>query len=419
MASSVSNGVDRQALEKVRQLIDEADAIVIGAGAGLSAAGGLTYSGPRFEDNFKPFIAKYGMRDMYSAGFYPFQTEEEKWAYWSRHILINRFDAPVGKPYTDLLSILKAVGGGGEEVDAQEGKGQEKGRREKSKEFFVITTNVDAQFERAGFPTDRLFATQGDYGKFQCARGCHDTLYSNEAVVRLMVMHQQDCQLVGISTNESDELAKVAESAAAFTSSTAADVGAADAVSALLTALPSSLVPQCPRCKGRMANHLRIDGSFVENSDWHVASDRYERFLRRHLVDYIERQQFNADNGSTGRRVGNDESDAKEEEEGESNSPKPHTILFLELGVGMNTPNIIKIPFMQMVAKAASSLPSSSPSSSSSSSLAQWRKAAVRADLVTLNLEAFQVPSVIRDHTIAIVGDIGLALADLAAPPTE
>ncbi len=228
---------------RVRSLLRDADAVVIGAGAGLSTAAGIEYSGPRFTENFRDFIERYGMTDMYTAGFYPFRTEEEKWAYWSRHIRLNRYDVPVGEPYRQLLSLVQ------------------------NKPYFVITTNVDAQFYRAGFDPQRIWAVQGDYGKLQCAHGCHDRLYDNHDLVLRMCEQQEDCRI------------------------------------------PSDLVPRCPRCGERMDVNIRKDMYFVEDAQWVEERARYQAFL--------------------------------EEMKGKK-------IVLLELGVGYNTPTIIRFPFEQM-----------------------------------------------------------------------
>ena len=204
-------------IEKLRKTLREADAVVVGAGAGLSTAAGFTYSGERFQQHFADFINKYGFTDMYSAGFYPFPTEEEKWAYWSRHIYYNRY-VPAPKPvYDNLLKLLK------------------------DKDYFVITTNVDHQFQKAGFDKQRLFYTQGDYGLFQCAKPCHQKTYDNEEGVKRMIAEQMDMRI------------------------------------------PSELVPKCPVCGGLMAMNLRSDETFVEDEGWHAASERYADFIRRHL----------------------------------------------------------------------------------------------------------------------------------------
>ena len=204
-------------IEKLRKTLREADAVVVGAGAGLSTAAGFTYSGERFQQHFADFIRQYGFTDMYSAGFYPFPTEEEKWAYWSRHIYYNRY-VPAPKPvYDNLLKLLK------------------------DKDHFVITTNVDHQFQKAGFDKKRLFYTQGDYGLFQCAKPCHPKTYDNEDVIKRMIAEQMDMRI------------------------------------------PSELVPKCPVCGGPMAMNLRSDETFVEDEGWHTASERYADFIRRHL----------------------------------------------------------------------------------------------------------------------------------------
>ena len=203
-------------LARLRQELDRADAVVIGAGAGLSASAGFTYSGERFEKYFGDFIEKYGFRDMYSGGFYPFETLEEHWAYWSRYIYINRYlDAP--KPvYSILLKLVQ------------------------DRDYFVLTTNVDHCFQKAGFDKHRLFYTQGDYGLWQCSKPCHSKTYDNEAAVRAMLAQQNSMKIPGES------------------------------------------VPHCPVCGAPMSMNLRADGSFVEDSGWHKAARRYEEFLRRH-----------------------------------------------------------------------------------------------------------------------------------------
>ena len=220
--------------------------MVIGAGSGLSTAAGFTYNGERFEKYFSDFATKYGIKDMYSGGFYPFPTQEEFWAYWSRYIFINRYqDAP--KPvYEDLLKLIQ------------------------DKDYFVITTNVDHCFQKAGFDKKRLFYTQGDYGLFQCSEPCCQETFNNEAVIREMVKRQKDMKV------------------------------------------PTELLPVCPHCGKPLTMNLRSDNKFVEDKGWHRAAERYGNFLRTR--------------------------------EGQK-------ILFLELGVGYNTPIIIKYPFWQMTAK--------------------------------------------------------------------
>ena len=203
-------------IQKLHQAMQSADAVVVGAGAGLSTSAGFTYSGERFEQHFTDFIGKYGFTDMYSAGFYPFPTEEEHWAYWSRHIYYNRY-VPAPRPvYDNLLKLLK------------------------DKDYFVITTNVDHQFQKAGFDKKRLFYTQGDYGLFQCAKLCHQKTYDNEEMVKRMIAKQMDMRI------------------------------------------PSELIPRCPVCGGPMKVNLRSDETFVEDEGWHAASERYTEFIQRH-----------------------------------------------------------------------------------------------------------------------------------------
>ena len=231
--------------EKLKAALDKADAVIIGAGAGLSTSAGFTYDGERFHRYFADFEAKYGFHDMYSGGFYPYETPEEYWAYWSRYILVNRYtDAP--KPvYGNLLRLVR------------------------DKDYFVITTNVDHCFQKAGFDKKRLFYTQGDYGLFQCSEPCCQETWDNESVIRRMVAEQKDMKI------------------------------------------PSGLVPHCPRCGKPLTMNLRADDRFVEDEGWHAAAERYASFLCTR----------------DGQRI-----------------------LFLELGVGYNTPVIIKYPFWRMTA---------------------------------------------------------------------
>ena len=257
------NPAPHASAEQLRQALDERDTVLIGAGAGLSAAAGFTYSGERFNRYFSDFAAKYGFRDMYAGGFCPFQSPEEKWAYWSRYIYINRYiDAP--EPvYTDLLRILK------------------------NKDCFVLTTNVDHQFQQAGFDKQRLFYTQGDYGLFQCSRPCHAKTYDNREIIRQMVEAQGFVIAEnGVLTLPDGIIPKMA--------------------------VPSELVPHCPRCGLPMSMNLRADGTFVEDRGWQEAAQRYDAFIGKH---------------------------------------KNAGILFWELGVGWNTPGIIKYPFWQMTQK--------------------------------------------------------------------
>ena len=230
-------------IDRLKHALDQADAVIVGAVAGLSASAGFSYSGERFNRYFSDFAAKYGFSDMYTGGFYPYPTQEEFWAYWSRYILINRYqDAP--KPvYENLRRLVQG------------------------RDYFVITTNVDHCFQKAGFDKRRLFYTQGDYGLFQCSQPCCHETWDNEAIVREMVRRQADMRV------------------------------------------PTDLITTCPHCGRPAAMNLRADDTFVEDDGWHAAAERYDHFLRT--------------------RMG-------------------QKILFLELGVGYNTPVIIKYPFWQM-----------------------------------------------------------------------
>lgn len=256
-----STGDYSDKITELKEKISGADTIVIGAGSGLSTSAGFEYSEERFRQYFSDFEEKYGFHDMYSGGFYPYETLEEYWAYWSRYIYINRYmDAP--KPvYDRLLELVK------------------------DKDYFVITTNVDHCFQKAGFDKKRLFYTQGDYGLFQCSEPCCQETYDNEEEVGKMVLAQ------GYEIGEDGSLVSERR---------------------LQRTIPSELVPVCPHCGRPLTMNLRADATFVEDEGWHRAAERYENFLRTRK------------------------------------NPK---ILFLELGVGYNTPGIIKYPFWQMTAK--------------------------------------------------------------------
>ena len=271
-------------IERLKATLQDCDAVVIGAGAGLSTSAGFVSTGERFEKYFSDFAAKYGIKDMYSGGFYPFAMPEEHWSYWSRYIYINRYmDAP--KPvYDDLLKLVS------------------------DKDYFVITTNVDHCFQKAGFDKKRLFYTQGDYGLWQCSRPCHQKTYDNEAAVRKMFTQQRDLRV------------------------------------------PSDLVPHCPVCGAPMSMNLRVDDTFVEDAGWHAAAGRYEAFLRSHQGQHL---------------------------------------LFLELGVGGNTPVIIKYPFWQMTYDNP------------------------KAQYVCLNFGESIVPKEIQNRSICISEDIGKVLSEI------
>lgn len=217
---------------KLQEALQQAEAVIIGAGAGLSTSAGFTYDGERFQRYFSDFEAKYGFHDMYSGGFYPFETLEEHWAYWSRFIFLNRYSDPPKPVYQKLLQLVK------------------------DKDYFVLTTNVDHCFQKAGFDKHRLFYTQGDYGLWQCGKPCHHKTYDNQEVVRRMVEAQ------GFRvTAQGLEL----------------PAGAAPRM-----AVPDDLVPHCPRCGEPMSMNLRADDTFVEDEGWHQAAQRYSDFLRRH-----------------------------------------------------------------------------------------------------------------------------------------
>lgn len=280
--------VDRDSLDmklsKAASFIKEADSVLIGAGAGLSSAAGLTYSGERFQKLFPDFIEKYGLEDMYSSSFYPFRTEEEKWAYWSRHVTVNRIDPPALPVYEELRKLA-------------------------GDNSFVLTTNVDHQFYKAGFPSGRIFATQGDYGLIQCAHACHEKTYDDVKLFQQMEQAVKDCRV------------------------------------------PKYMVPKCPVCGGPMEINIRKDQYFVEDDDWHRATEAYAGFIEE----------------NRGRKV-----------------------VMLELGVGFNTPMIIRFPFDHMLKK-----------------LENWT-------LVRLNLNQAFIPESLHEKAVGIDGDIATTLAELA-----
>ncbi len=284
MSITKSTGTYSDNVNRLREILNKADAVIIGAGAGLSTSAGFTYSGERFEQYFSDFADKYGFQDMYTGGFYPFPTPEEFWAYWSRFITINRYmDAP--KPvYQEIFELVKG------------------------KDYFVITTNVDHCFQTAGFDKKRLFYTQGDYGLFQCSEPCRQETFDNEEIIRKMIERQNDMRI------------------------------------------PSELLPKCPHCGKPITMNLRADDKFVENVGWHRAAKRYESFLRT-------REKLR--------------------------------ILFLELGVGYNTPGIIKYPFWRMTAQ---------------------NKAAT---YVCINKGQAVCPSDIAERSICIDEDIAQVIKDL------
>ena len=271
-------------IERLKDELKSADVIVVGAGAGLSTSAGFVYTGERFRKYFSDFEEKYGFHDMYSGAFCQYDTPEEHWAYWSRFITVNRYmDAP--KPvYKEIFELVK------------------------DKDYFVITTNVDHCFHKAGFDKKRLFYTQGDYGLFQCSAPCCQETFDNGDIIRQMMEQQKDMRI------------------------------------------PSELLPVCPHCGKPVTMNLRSDNRFVEDEGWHEAAKRYENFLRTR---------------------GN------------------LRILFLELGVGYNTPGIIKYPFWQQTAMNP------------------------KAIYACINYGEAVCPDEIRQRSICINEDIGKVLKDL------
>ena len=271
-------------LDKLKNLINDADAIVIGAGAGLSTAAGFTYGGKRFHENFHDFEAKYNFHDMYSGGFYPYETLEEFWAYWSRYVFLNRYSNPPEPTYSLLFNLVK------------------------DKNYFVVTTNVDHCFQKAGFDKNRLFYTQGDYGLFQCSVPCRKKTYDNEEVIKKMYDEQRNMRI------------------------------------------PSAFVPKCPVCGKPMTMNLRTDDKFVEDDGWKEACKRYEKFIAAN---------------------------------------KRKKVLYLELGVGMNTPVIIKYPFWRLTAQNEN------------------------ANYVCVNKDAAYIPDEIKNRSLGFAEDIADVISDL------
>lgn len=271
-------------IERLKEELKSADAVLIGAGAGLSASAGYTYDGERFERHFADFKIEYGIQDMYSGGFYPFETLEEYWAWWSRHIYYNRYDQPENPVFQDLLKLVR------------------------DKDYFVLTTNVDHLFQINGFDKKRLFYTQGDYGLWQCSKACHQKTYDNEEAVRKMIAEQRDMKI------------------------------------------PAERIPYCPVCGVPMTMNLRCDHFFVQDQGWYAANSRYKDFLRKQEGAHI---------------------------------------LYLELGVGGNTPIIIKYPFWRMTHQNP------------------------RAVYACINLSEAYCPREIQEQALCIKGDIGRCLAKL------
>lgn len=288
-------------LKETAEILKCAGSVMIGAGAGLSVSAGFIYTGERFNKYFHDFSLKYGFNDMYSGGFYPYETLEEYWAYWSRYIYINRYTAAPKPVYNMLYDIIK------------------------DKDYFVLTTNVDHCFQKAGFDKERLFYTQGDYGLIQCSKPCHKSVYDNENIIKKMVKAQ------GYIIKENSELTLP------------------EGITPKMS-VPSELIPRCPICNRPMTMNLRADASFAEDEGWHKASNRYGGFLEKHKDDKA---------------------------------------VYLELGVGSNTPGIIKYPFWQLVYNNPKSV------------------------YVCLNYGEASAPDEIKDRAILFNNDIGEILEEL------
>ena len=298
---SSGKGSREERIELLKNEIQKADAVVIGAGAGLSTSAGFTYSEERFEKYFSDFIKEYGIRDMYSGGFYPFPNDEIRWAWWTRHIYFNRYVKASKPVYDELFSRLK------------------------DKDYFVITTNVDHQFQNAGFDKKRLLYTQGDYGLFQSVNPQIQKTYDNEE----WVMKAMEAQ--GFVKDENGVFS-IPESGE------------------ILMRIPVELIPKCPDDGSDMTTNLRVDSSFVEDEGWYTAAEKYSEFLENH---------------------------------------KNMHVLFLELGVGANTPVIMKYPFWYM---------------------AMENKKAV---YTCVNYQEAFCPDELEERSICIDGDIGDVLKEI------
>lgn len=297
--------ITNEEIIKLHEILDSAECVVVGAGAGLSVSAGFSYSGERFKKYFSDFEAKYHFHDMYSGGFADFSSLEENWAYWSRFIYINRYmDAPL-PVYEKLLELVRG------------------------KDYFAITTNVDHCFQKAGFDKKRLFYTQGDYGLFQCCVPCHKKTYNNEETVRKMLVSQG----FGFKDSENRKDGEII-----FPENP------------LKMEILSELVPHCPVCGKPMSMNLRCDGTFVEDDGWHEAAKRYQDFLEKH---------------------------------------KNARTLFLELGVGGNTPGIIKYPFWNLTYKNKN------------------------AFYASLNMAKEEIPIEIKARSVLIKGDIFRTIGNL------
>ena len=300
---SSGKGSREKQIELLKNEIQKADAVVIGAGAGLSTSAGFTYSGERFEKYFFDFIKEYGIRDMYSGGFYPFPNDEIRWAWWARNIYFNRYVKASKSVYDELFLLLK------------------------DKDYFVITTNVDHQFQNAGFDKKKLFYTQGDFGLFQSVNPQIQKTYDNEEWVMKAIEAQG-------FVKDKNEVFSIPESGE------------------ILMRIPAELIPKCPDDGSDMTNNLRIDSSFVEDEGWHTVAEKYSEFLENH---------------------------------------KNMHVLFLELGVGANTPVIVKYPFWYMVME---------------------NKKAVYA---CVNYQEAFCPNELEERSICIDGDIGEVLKEIKA----
>ena len=286
---------------KLKEHLRQAEAVIIGAGAGLSTAAGFVYTGERFDRYFNDFSRKYGFHDMYSGGFYPYPAQEEFWAYWSRYIWVNRYmDAPK-ETYDNLFQVVK------------------------DQDYFVLTTNVDHCFQKAGFDRKRLFYTQGDYGLFQCSKPCCKKTWDNEAMIRNLVISQ------GFEIGAHNELFVPESRTAAMT-------------------VPTDLLPKCPNCGRPLTMNLRSDSRFVEDTGWQEAAVAYEAWLTAH---------------------------------------QHQKVVYLEIGVGYNTPGIIKYNFWQQVYQNPNAV------------------------YACLNMEETRIPKEIADRSILISGDSDQIIREL------
>ena len=277
-------------IKQGKELIDEADAIVVGIGSGLSAAGGLNFTNEDLVKQFYPEYYELGFKCIFDIISLYWSMDrcspEQFWSFWARHIKEIRFDPPVTKPYEDLAKILK------------------------NKNYFVINTNVDGQYEKSDLDKERVFAPQGNYSLLQCSLPCSNDVYDDKEIIERMVKNMPD--KFHIRTED---------------------------------------VPKCPHCGRFLIPNLRSGANFVE---------------KPHIKKRKEYQKFIEDNVKDDKKI-----------------------VFLEIGVGFNSPGVIRTPFNYMTYEIPN------------------------AKLIRINLNDPNVPHEIKSKTIIIQDDIKKVLSIL------